>query len=189
MKGEWGWEWRMALRAGLDGAVPPALGVGKSGESRGGERLRGPALTTAPSLPRQREGAVRLRERWCGHTRERGAAARDTPHAWEQGSGLGTGEGKAAGAGEEAAQTPHHHSRRIALSACGHGLHAGGGPCGAGAPLLLALTAVYQGERAFRLAATFRAGSASRKRRAAPLRGSAGGRASRSSLVLAAVHH
>lgn len=24
----------MALRAGLDGAVPPALGVGKSGESR-----------------------------------------------------------------------------------------------------------------------------------------------------------
>lgn len=151
-----------------------------------GERLRGQAPTTAPSLPCQGAGAVRLRERWRGHpTGPRSCClGYNSP-----GAAQARMKGKRPGQGAKAAKTPHCYSRGI-RSVCPRPWAARrGGPCGAGAPPLLVLLAVCQGDRALRLAVAFRAGSASRKRRAASLRGSAGGRVRQRLLVRAAVYH
>lgn len=156
--------------------------------SREKERLSGQVPTTDPSLPHQGAGAVRLRERWRGDPAGSGELLVGIHHTPGIRGQLRRVKGKRPGHGAEAAKIPHCHSRGIAPSTRGHGRHAGAGSCSAGVPLLLVLTVVCQGVRALRLAAIFRAGSASRNRRAAPLRGRAGGRAPRRLLVRGVVH-
>ncbi|XP_027512048.1 uncharacterized protein LOC113953267 [Corapipo altera] len=72
-------------------------------------------------------------------------------------------------------RTPRRHSGGIAPSGRGHQRRAAGGPCGAGARFSLVFVTVRQAGGALPLVIAFRAGSPSRQRRAAPLRGSAGG--------------
>lgn len=79
---------------------------------RMGERLRGRAPTTAPSLPCQGAGAVRLRERRHGHLtgpRRCGCClGYNSP-----GAAQARVKGKRPGQGAKAAKTPHCYSRGI----------------------------------------------------------------------------
>lgn len=172
--------------------MPLGLGVGKNGEGRDEEPGEGEVERTSPDYRSQPAPPG------CGGRAAAGALARGPSGTGELLVGihhtpgirgqLRRVKGKRPGHGAEAAKIPHCHSRGIAPSTRGHGRHAGAGSCSAGVPLLLVLTVVCQGVRALRLAVIFRAGSASRNRRAAPLRGRAGGRAPRRLLVRGAVH-